>query len=99
MSEYSPQIPTSFDPAIYLHSELEPEPRCTPIAPASLSHSDELEALQECIKRDTTQKNENRVVIQHRAWRITEVFRSEEDYTIGIHAQRRKVYRERIANL
>lgn len=79
MSEYSPQIPTPFDPAIYLHSELD----LLQDAPASLSHSDELEALQQCIADDKAQKTNLGVVIQHRAWRTTEVFRSE-DYLIGI---------------
>lgn len=78
MSSYSPGIPSSFDPAL-LHSEFEfPHD-----APASLSHSDELEALQQCIAEDTVKKNSAGVVIQHRAWNIVDVFRSEAEGLIG----------------
>ncbi|KAF2193185.1 hypothetical protein K469DRAFT_619803 [Zopfia rhizophila CBS 207.26] len=77
MSEYSPGIPSSFDPAVFLHSELDP-----PDAPASLSHSDEIEALQQCIVEETAEKNRQGIVIQHRAWNTAEVFHSDEDYSI-----------------
>ncbi|RAR14120.1 chromosome transmission fidelity protein 18 [Stemphylium lycopersici] len=85
MSSYSPGIPSSFDPAL-LHSEFEfPHD-----APASLSHSDELEALQQCIAEDTVKKNSAGVVIQHRAWNIVDVFRSEAEGLIETPAKRRK---------
>ncbi|KAF1997792.1 hypothetical protein P154DRAFT_470405, partial [Amniculicola lignicola CBS 123094] len=80
MSSYSPEFPTSFDPAIYLHSE--------PALPApqdafpSLSHSDELEVLQQCIAEQIAEKTKRGIVIQHRAWNTAEAFRSEEDHSI-----------------
>ena len=79
MSFYSPGIPTSFDPAIYLHSEDEFPHN----APTSPSHSDDIEALHLLTAEDKINKTTQRVVIQHRAWNTTEVFRSEEDYAIG----------------
>ena len=78
MSSYSPSIPTSFDPALLL-SELEfPND-----APPSLSHSDELDALEQIIAEERVQKNKAGIVVQHRAWNTLEAFRSEEDHTIG----------------
>lgn len=76
MSSYSPGIPTSFDPAI-LSSELDFD------ALNSVSHSDDFEALQQCIAEQKDKKNEQGVVIQHRAWRTVEIFRSEGEATIG----------------
>ncbi|ORY11050.1 hypothetical protein BCR34DRAFT_565886 [Clohesyomyces aquaticus] len=78
MSTYSPGIPTSFDPAVYLHSE----PELSQDAPASTTFSDEFDTLQQCIVEDRLEKNKRRIVIQHRAWNTTEVFRSEEDNPI-----------------
>lgn len=78
MNSYSPGIPSSFDPAL-LNSELEFIHDTDP----SLSHSDELEAIQQCIAEDTAKKNRAGVVIQHRAWKIADVFRSEGEGLIG----------------
>jgi chromosome transmission fidelity protein 18 len=78
MSSYSPGIPTSFDLAL-LHSEFE----FLDNAPASLSHSDELDALQQCIAEDTVKKNSAGVVIQHRAWNVADIFRSEGEGLAG----------------
>ncbi|KAF2472798.1 chromosome transmission fidelity protein 18 [Lindgomyces ingoldianus] len=86
MSTYSPQLPTSFDPAIHLHSEFE----CSQDAPLSLSVSDDLEALQQCIDNDKIEKNKQGIVIQHRAWNTAEVFRSEEDYSIDTPLRNQK---------
>ncbi|KAF2108859.1 hypothetical protein BDV96DRAFT_503772 [Lophiotrema nucula] len=80
MTDYSPDIPTSFDPAIYLHSELEFLHDAP--TPASFSHSDELEALQHCVAKDQAEKSRAGVVIQHRAWNTADAFRSEEDHPI-----------------
>lgn len=77
-SSYSPGIPSSFDPAL-LNSELE-FINDTHAAP---SHSDELEALQQCIVEETAKKNSAGVVIQHRAWNTADVFRSEGEGLIG----------------
>ncbi|KAF2261326.1 hypothetical protein CC78DRAFT_470605 [Lojkania enalia] len=84
MSDYSPHIDTSFDPAIHLHSELAVQSD----SHASLSYSDELEALQQCIEETRALKNRAGVVIQHRAWRTADVFRSEEEYPIDTPLKR-----------
>lgn len=65
----SPAFPSSFDPAIHLHSE----------DPPSESFSDDLEALD--LRR--LEQTRNRIVIQHRAWNLSDVFRSDEDITPG----------------
>jgi chromosome transmission fidelity protein 18 len=78
MSSYSPGIPSSFDPALLL-SELEyPQD-----APPSPSFSDDFDALQQCITEEKAKKTSEGVVIQHRAWNITEIFRSEGEALIG----------------
>lgn len=69
MTTSSPAVPSSFDPAIHLHSE---DPA---IDLPSESFSDELEALN--LQR--LEKTRNKVVIQHRAWDLSDVFRSDED--------------------
>lgn len=79
MSSDYPDIPSSFDPAIHLHTEAD----LVLNAPASPSHSDELEALQQCIESSKAQKTREGIVIQHRAWKTAEAFRSEEDRPIG----------------
>ncbi|KAL5340345.1 hypothetical protein BJX70DRAFT_124322 [Aspergillus crustosus] len=68
MTNSSPLNLPSFDPAILLHSE---DLRDLP----SESFSDELEALN--LAR--LEKTRNKVVIQHRAWNLSDVFRSDED--------------------
>jgi chromosome transmission fidelity protein 18 len=79
MSSYSPGIPSSFDPA-FLYSE----PEHLQDAPPSVSFSDDFDALQQCITEDKAKKTSEGVVIQHRAWNITEVFRSEGEAPAGI---------------
>ena len=69
-------FPSSFDPAIHLHSEQDPE--LEPPLPSE-SYSDEIEALH-LIREDLTR---NKVVIQHRAWNLSDVFRSDEDIRPG----------------
>jgi chromosome transmission fidelity protein 18 len=81
MSSYSPGIPSSFDPA-FLYSELELQ-QLQQKVPPSASFSDDIEALQQCITEDTVKKNSKGVVIQHRAWNITEIFRSEGEAALG----------------
>lgn len=78
MSSYSTGIPTSFDPGL-LYSEYD-HPRN---APHSISHSDELEALQACIVEDKAKKTEEGIVIQYRAWKLADIFQSEEDNGFG----------------
>lgn len=67
----SSPILSSFDPACHLHSE---EPT-TLANPPSESFSDDLEAIH-LARADLTR---NKVVIQHRAWNLSDVFRSEDD--------------------
>ncbi|KAF2089697.1 hypothetical protein K490DRAFT_72394 [Saccharata proteae CBS 121410] len=74
------QYPSDFDPAIHLHSE-EPFPED---APYPSTHTDELEALCQQEKEITAAKTKLGIVIQHRAWKVPEAFRSEEDYLIGL---------------
>lgn len=76
MTISSPSVPpSSFDPAIHLHSEQDPEP---PLL--SESSSDEIEALQ-WVREENIR---NKVVIQHRAWNLSDVFRSDEDIRPGM---------------
>ncbi|KAF2639448.1 chromosome transmission fidelity protein 18 [Massarina eburnea CBS 473.64] len=76
MSNYSPGIPSSFDPAL-LQSDFCP----LDDAPPS-SHAYELDAIAECAVEDKVDKSRRGIVIQHRAWNKLDAFRSEEDYPI-----------------
>ncbi|KAJ5665409.1 Chromosome transmission fidelity protein 18 [Penicillium maclennaniae] len=67
----SPNILSSFDPALHLHSEdLDNAPNLP-----SESFSDDLDAIH-FQRREQTR---NKVVIQHRAWNLSDVFRSDDD--------------------
>lgn len=71
-------LPSSdFDPALYLHSELsttllQSEPELT-------SFSDDLEALQQRRLEIAEENRRNGVVIQSRSWKLSDVFRSDDD--------------------
>lgn len=78
MSSYSAGIPSSFDPAL-LYSEYDHPTN----VPSSISHSEDLEALQTCIDEDISKKSKEGVVIQHRAWNLVDVFRSEGEHNLG----------------
>ncbi|KAJ6004734.1 Chromosome transmission fidelity protein 18 [Penicillium herquei] len=67
----SPNLLPSFDPALHLHSEDSHQI----IQPPSESFSDEIEA----IHLNRQEQTRNKVVIQHRAWNLSDVFRSDED--------------------
>ncbi|KAL4974248.1 hypothetical protein BDW66DRAFT_140377 [Aspergillus desertorum] len=67
MTESSPKIYSSSDPALLLHSQ-------DPDLPSE-SFSDELEALNAV----RLEKTRDKVVIRHRAWNLSDVFRSDED--------------------
>lgn len=71
----SSPILSSFDPACHLHSEDLP----ITANPPSESFSDDLEAIH-LARADLTR---NKVVIQHRAWNLSDVFRSDEDIRLG----------------
>ncbi|KAF2275592.1 uncharacterized protein EI97DRAFT_434002 [Westerdykella ornata] len=77
-SDYS-DIPTSFDPRIFLQSQPDIP---TEDAVASDSHSDELDAIRQCIKEDKAEQDRLGIVIRHRLWKTADVFRSEEDRPI-----------------
>ncbi|KAL1621257.1 Chromosome transmission fidelity protein 18 [Diplodia seriata] len=68
-----PDLPSSFDPALFLHSDV---PDLLP----SSSHADELEALHQQAHETAAAKTRQGIVIQHRAWRVPEVFLSDEDH-------------------
>jgi hypothetical protein len=72
MTGSSPFALPSFDPALHLHSEDLREP-------SSQNFEDELEALHQA----RLNKTRNKVVIQHRAWNLSDVFRSDEDVRPG----------------
>ncbi|KAF1926926.1 chromosome transmission fidelity protein 18 [Didymella exigua CBS 183.55] len=76
MSSYSAGISSSFDPAL-LYSEYD-QPQD---APNSISHSDDIEALQACIEEDKVKKYQGGVVIQHRAWKLADIFKSEGEHS------------------
>jgi chromosome transmission fidelity protein 18 len=57
----------SFDPAIYIHSEVDH------------SYSDDIAALEVQKREIIEEKTRNKVVIQHRRWKLSEVFQSEDD--------------------
>lgn len=70
-----PVFPSSFDPALHLHSEA-PED-------ASCNFSDDINALNDLLAETTARKNREGIVVQHRAWKTSDVFRSEDDHPIG----------------
>ncbi|PYH92213.1 hypothetical protein BO71DRAFT_451557 [Aspergillus ellipticus CBS 707.79] len=67
MTTSPPSVPPSFDPALHLHSEGDPP------EPPSDTFSDDFEAL------NFQREERKRLVIQHRAWNLSDVFRSDED--------------------
>jgi hypothetical protein len=73
----SPQLPESFDPAVYLHSE-KPEDASHPPA-----FSDDLRALDAYTNEIRAANNRKGIVIQHRSGTTLDAFRSEDDYRIG----------------
>ncbi|KAJ5647516.1 hypothetical protein N7490_003888 [Penicillium lividum] len=66
----SPNFLSSFDPALQLHSE-------GPVTfnPPSESFSDDIEAIHQHREEQTR----NKVVIQHRSWNLSDIFRSDDD--------------------
>lgn len=74
----SPSLPSSFDPAIHLHCE------ANGAAPLSDPHSSELEAFNIQRLETIREKTKKGIVIQHRAWNLSEIFRSDEDIQPGV---------------
>lgn len=69
---------SDFDPALYLHSEISNSDLLS--GPDAVSFSDDLEALQHKHLKIAEENRRNGVVIQHRSWNLSDVFRSEDDY-------------------
>lgn len=76
----SPDLSLSFDPALYLHSE----PGTSQTRPTESSHSDEIEALNQQQREQVLAKTEKGIVIQHRAWKASEAFRSDDIHNLGM---------------
>jgi hypothetical protein len=85
-----PQPPSSFDPAIHLHSE-QAENEEALLGPQA-TFSDDIDGLNAVLQESAARKNEQGIVIQHRAWRTVEVFRSEDDNFLGSGQSRRHSY-------
>ena len=79
MTTSYPSLPPSYDPALDLHSEDDHDH--PPIHPTSDTFSDDLEALNQ----HRLEQAHNRVVIRHRAWQLSDVFRSDEDTTPSMY--------------
>lgn len=77
----SPFLPTTSDPPAYDDWEL--DNYSTGVSLPSSTHSDELEALQLLQEETTAFKTQRRQVIQHRSWKLEEVFLSDQDYPLG----------------
>ncbi|TKA78269.1 hypothetical protein B0A49_02145 [Cryomyces minteri] len=78
---------SSFDPAIHLHSELDGPSNAPFPFP---SHSDDLEASHIQANETTAANNGKGIVIQHRAWRLPEAFRSDEEHVVDTPLKTRR---------
>jgi chromosome transmission fidelity protein 18 len=76
----SPEFPVTSDPPLY--DDWIQLDQNTTILP-SISHSDELEALQLIHEESILKKNQEGQVIQYRAWKTGEAFRSDLDHPQG----------------
>jgi chromosome transmission fidelity protein 18 len=75
--------PSSFDPALYLHSE--PQDCVLNLEPGPESFSDDIEALH-LQRLDIVQENRCKgIVIQHRAWNLSDIFQSDDDIRPSMH--------------
>ncbi len=74
--------PISSDPAIHLHSEI----NHTALAGSDTTAADDLEAQYLQRAEVKAAKTKQGIVIQHRAWTVSEVFRSDEDHTVGVYS-------------
>ncbi|KFX93267.1 hypothetical protein O988_06890 [Pseudogymnoascus sp. VKM F-3808] len=82
----SPTLPTTSDPPAYDDWEL--DNYNTGAFPPS-THSDELEAIQLLQEETAALKTQRREVIQHRSWKLEEVFLSDQDYPLVTPVQSR----------
>jgi chromosome transmission fidelity protein 18 len=76
----SPSLPPTSDPA--LHDDW--EEHTNPLILPSTTYSDDLEALHLVQQETIARKNKEGEVIQHRAWGLADVFRSEADHLEGM---------------
>jgi chromosome transmission fidelity protein 18 len=77
----SPELPPTSDPALI--EDWDRLDQNTTIPPSSSSYSDELEAISLTHKENVARKTEAGQVIQHRAWKLAEAFRSDPDSLPG----------------
>jgi chromosome transmission fidelity protein 18 len=76
----SPELPPTSNPALIDDwAQLDQNP---PILPSS-TYSDELEAIRLTHEENVARKTEAGQVIQHRAWKLEEAFRSDLDILPG----------------
>ena len=80
-STSSPSLPS--DPALFNDWE---EHQVNPTILPSSTNSDDLEALHYILEETIGNKNKKGEVIQHRAWKLGETFRSEADHIEGMLA-------------
>ncbi len=80
-STSSPSLPLTSDPGLFENWDNNTE---NPLILSSSTHSDALEALQKVQQEAVVKRNKEGQVIQHRAWNVGEVFRSDIDYLNGI---------------
>lgn len=75
----TPDLPPTSDPALLQDWEDSIDPLILP----SINTSDEFEALHLLEEETRLRKNREKEVIQHRAWKVGEAFRSEADHIQG----------------
>lgn len=75
----TPDLPPTSDPALLEDWEDSFDPLHLP----SNIKSDEFDALHSLEEETRLRKNREKEVIQHRAWKVAEVFRSEADHIQG----------------
>ncbi|KAL9062504.1 MAG: hypothetical protein Q9157_008862, partial [Trypethelium eluteriae] len=84
----SQPLPSSFDPALHLHSDFEG----AELTGLNQTFSDDIEAGLVQHRELAADKVEKRIVIQHRSWDLQDTFRSDEDHQIDtpvkVHARR-----------
>jgi len=71
-NQSSQMLPSSFDPAIHLHSEL------SEVGSPQTEYFDDAEALNLVQKELRVDKAKKGLVIQHRTWNLRDVFHSED---------------------
>lgn len=76
-----PSPPVTSDPAVHLHSQA--DPLLDPVIVPSDATTDDVEGWYLQRAESTATRSRQGIVIQHRAWKVDEVFKSEEDYLIG----------------